>query len=360
MEARVGAVAAMSKINFLIDILSNIGYFTKLVSPSWAIKRQKELYIREKIYNYSNYDIVFSPTFSPNNKFLVFLSILTSIFWCFFYCLFNISKGEKIILYHTPWLVLPVFIAKKIKRFKVILEVEEIYSDVKKMNPLVKKLEYYAFNNADYFILSNDLLAAKIINTKPYIVFYGNYHVYEKIIDQYTDGKIHLLYAGIIDYDKRGAFNALEAAKYLNDQYVLHIIGSGNIDELQNEIRKHNSISDCKVFYDGLMTGTDYIKYAQRCHIGLSTQKMEGSYLDTSFPSKIINYLGLGLNVVSGDIKCVRESKINHMVNFYTKDEPEQIAQTIMQMKFIPSDIIRNELSEVQRLFINDIDKLIL
>ncbi|HCC93276.1 hypothetical protein [Empedobacter sp.] len=357
-EERIGSTAAVSKIDFVVDVISDLGFFTTIVSPSWTIN-QDNFFQKGSIERLDNHEVIFPSSFSTKNKIRTVLSIFYSLFWTFFYCLKNIDKNEKIIVYHTPWLVIPIFFAKKIKKFKVILEVEEVYSDVKKMNPLIAKIEYYAFQNADSFIFSNDLLASKLNVEKPYSVLYGNYQVYEIRAEQYQDRKIHLLYAGIIDFDKRGAFNALEAAQYLDEKYVLHIIGSGNTEELIEKINVHNNNSSCKVIYDGIKYGQDYIEYAQKCHIGLSTQKMDGEYLDTSFPSKIINYLGLGLNVISCNIKCVEKSSISNLVNFYYQDTPQDISKAIQNINLKSSQEITENLNLLNTNFKKSLKKII-
>lgn len=67
---------------------------------------------------------------------------------------------------------------------------------------------------------------------------------------------------------------------------------------------------------------------------------MEGEYLDTSFPSKILTYLGLGLNVVSCNIRCVEVSAISNLVSFYNVDKPEDISKSIQEVNLKSSQEI--------------------
>jgi hypothetical protein len=207
-------------------------------------------------------------------------------------------------------------------------------------------------------LFSTDLLAEKLNNNKPFVIIYGNYTVPEKLANPTNDGKIHLLYAGIIDSHKAGAFNAIETALFLNENYMMHIIGFGEIEKLQDRIQEINKTSQCKVFYEGIKQGEEYIRFCQSCHIGLSTQNTEGAYTDTSFPSKILSYLGMGLNVISGDIKCVSSSSICSLVNYYN-GTPRDIAEAIITIDLKSSEYIKAQIQKLDNQFLKSINKLI-
>jgi len=173
------------------------------------------------------------------------------------------------------------------------------------------------------------------------------------------DGKIHLLYAGIIDTHKAGAFNAIECARFLTENYILHIIGFGDTGILIQRIEDINKASKCKVVFDGAKNGIEYIKYCQRCHIGLSTQKMDGKYLETSFPSKVLSYLSLGLNVVSCYVDCVAKSQIHPLITYYYKDSPEYIAKAILDVDLNSIDNCKETIKKLDKRFVSVLKTLI-
>jgi hypothetical protein len=332
---RTFSLAAANKMDYICQALNKAGFNVHLVSPSGigntetSVPFQKtttvELEEKKKLTS------VF--TFSTTSKFTRNIKIISSFIWLFFWLIYHVKRKEKILVYHSPWLVLSVLLAKKIKRFELILEVEEVYSDVSSLHPYFDKLEQKIFNSADYFLFSTELLAKTISSNKEGIIIYGNYSVFETLATPIADGKIHLVYAGIIDSHKAGAFNAIESAVYLPENYVMHIIGFGEVDKLIKRIVQINNTSNCKVYYDGIKSDNQYIEFCQSCHIGLSTQKMEGTYLNTSFPSKILSYLGMGLKVVSCYVSCVSESRIGDLVSYYQIDEPKNIAEAIMKVE---------------------------
>lgn len=330
---RVSSPAATSKIDYIVSSLNEIGKDVTIVSPSWFEVSNKKIpfHFQKKTKLNSNKKLILAPSFGGNSKIANYSKIILSLIWLFFWLLFHVKRNEKIMVYHSIWITIPILLAKKIKRYKIILEVEEIYADVMTLHPVFDRWEQKMISNADYFIFSTDLLKDNLKTTKPYIILYGSYFVENTINTPPNDGKIHLLYAGIIDEAKRGAFNAVEASKHLASDYVLNIIGFGETEKLLQIIELHNTMSECKIYFHGKKNGEDYIKFCQGCHIGLSTQKMEGNYLESSFPSKILSYLGMGLKVVSCAVSCVEQSKIGDLVTYYYKDESQEIAQSIVE-----------------------------
>lgn len=345
---RVSNLAATNKMDYICDAIIEAGFDVHLVSPSWTSENGEYKWIPKQTKELKEHKkITLCPNFVTNSKIGRNLKIVFSLTWLFFWLLKNTGKGEKILMYHVQWLSLPVRWAKKLKGFQLILEVEEIYGDVSAIHPYFYKMENNLIKSADSYLFSTDLLEKKIGNNKPFVVIYGSYSIFPQLATPPDDGKIHLLYAGIIDTHKAGAFNALNAATHLSDKYVLHIIGFGAVELLKKEIEEVNQLNGCKVIYDGLLSGENYVKYCQQCHIGLSTQNVEGEYLESSFPSKILSYLGMGLNVVSGEIKCVTQSAIGNIVNYYSENSSIAISEAIISTTI---EDRRNNIKVIQNL----------
>lgn len=361
---RVSNLAATSKMDYISEAMVEAGFRVHFISPSWLYDFNNGIntkHLKQNTVNISDYKkVTFCPSFSTTTRVGRYIKIVLSLTWLFFYLLKNTRKDEKILLYHVQWLSLPVRWAKKLKRFHLILEVEEIYGDVSAIHPYFNTLEKKLIKSADTYLFSTDLLKNRIGGNKPYLVIYGSYKIYPQLSKPINDGKIHLLYAGIIDTHKAGVFNAVNAAKYLSNDYVLHIIGFGKIELLKDEIEKANKRNDgCNILYDGVLSGDEYVRYCQKCHIGLSTQNMEGVYLESSFPSKILSYLGMGLNVVSGAIDCVIQSKIGHIVNYYTESTPKRISEAIKNTKIGNSHENIGTINKLNIEFVEDIKKIL-
>ena len=354
---RVSALSATNKMDYICKSINKAGYNVHLVSPSWMDDSNIKNKFQKKITTQINENLKLTlvSSFATSNKITRIIKIVYSLLWLLFWLVKNVKKGEKIIVYHSPWIALPIIIAKKIKRFIVILEVEEIYGDVSSLHPYFNKLENRILLSADLYLLSTDLLISRVDQSKKIIIIYGNYNVEKLIVQPIQDNKIHLLYAGIIDNVKAGAFNAIESALHLNEKYVMHIIGFGDVQKLRSRINEINKISKCKIIFDGTLSGVDYIEYCQKCHIGLSTQKMEGKYLETSFPSKILSYMGMGLRVVSCGVECVIRSKISMNIVFYYEDTAEAIAESIRKIDVDSFNNSTEVIKELEKEFLNDI-----
>lgn len=105
----------------------------------------------------------------------------------------------------------------------------------------------------------------------------------------------------------------------------------------------------CILTYDGLKLGEEYIRFLQKCQIGLCTQIPDAKYTETSFPSKILVYLANGLQVLSVRIPAVENSEVGEMLFYYDTQSPREIANAIMK---IPVGEIYDS-----RMLLNQLDK---
>lgn len=269
-------------------------------------------------------------------------AILTKL--CFaVYLFFHIRREEKVIVYHSMAYCKLIYWLKKIRKFHLILELEELYSDVNNKKHQ-KKWELKLAGTADAFIFPTEFLS-RSINTKrkPEAIIYGTYRVEparnckvsQSNLQRQEKKMIHCVYAGTFDPRKGGALAAAAAAEFLPANYHIHILGFGSeieIKAMQEHIGKIARKSAAKVTYDGLLTGEEYIRFLQSCDIGLSTQNPDAAFNATSFPSKILSYMANGLRVVSVRIPAIEASAIGSMLYYYDNQTSQQIAKAIMRV----------------------------
>lgn len=248
----------------------------------------------------------------------------------------KVKKDDIVVVYHSLANMKLVKYIKKNITDKIVYEVEEIYGDV--INDEKTKIkELKTFKNASSYIFSNDYLNS-IINTKqlPYVTCYGTYEIPTLYKEAFNDNLIHCLYAGTLDRQKQGAAIAINTARYLPNNYIIHILGFGTSQDLSytknliDEINKQYGVT--KVIYEGVKLNEEYLKFIQKCQIGLSTQNMDASFNDTSFPSKILSYMSNGLEVVSANIGVVKNSKISQYIHFYEVQDEKEIANVILNI----------------------------
>ncbi len=360
---RVGSIAATNKMDYISCAINAAGYEVNIVSPAWFSDDKRGYSKQYTIRESESKTITFAPSFSAASRLMRGIRVIYTYIWLFFYLLRNTKRNEDVFVYHSLFLIRPVLWAKAIIKFNLILEANEIYCDVMQYSKRINKLEYKMFLSADKYIFSTELLAEKLNKrNQPYAINYGTYLVEKNKKCKFNDGKIHIVYAGIIDNHKGGGAAAVAAAMYLDNNYHIHIIGFGNERNkkiLLDMIEKTSKMTECKVTYDGLLKGEEYIRFLQKCEIGLSTQSPDAAYNETSFPSKVLSYLANGLRVVSIRIKAIEQSEIGNMMYFYDNDTPKDIAAAIKNINFTIEYDSRKKIQELNSNFVIRISKLI-
>ena len=301
--------------------------------------------------------------FSPGRKKHVGkLSTLITMLGFASYLLFHLDRNEKVIVYHSMGYCRLLYYLKKIKKFYLILEMEELYSDVNN-HKNERRLELKLAGIADAFIFPTTLLG-KAVNTagKPEIIIHGTYQIEPELQAAFSKSKsIHCVYAGTFDPRKGGAA-AAAAAAYLPERYHIHILGFGSESEkekMKDTIDAVSKNSKAKITYDGMLTGENYIRFIQSCDIGLSTQNPDAAFNATSFPSKILSYMANGLRVVSIRIPAIEQSAVGDMLYYYDKQTPEEIAKAIMSVNMQDAYNGRKRIQELDKGFQDDLRKIL-
>ncbi|MDN5650258.1 MAG: glycosyltransferase, partial [Acinetobacter sp.] len=235
--------------------------------------------------------------------------------------------------------ILPIILFfKKIKNFKLILEVEENYSAVWGENETKIEEENNNILKADKFIFVNDIFPKRIGVKLPYIICYGDYRNNLKENNNKTNlvekEKITMVYAGLIsDGVYPDIYLAVDAMLYLNNNYILKIIGYGEDSSIQNLINyiQGKGLSN-RVIFDGMYKGVEYSNYLRCCDIGLNPRVLDNMLSNYTFPSKVLTYLSHGLPVVSTDIDCIKLSKIATAVSFSKQVLAESFADAIKEV----------------------------
>lgn len=337
-QKRHFTLAATNKINYISYALHNLGFAIQIISGSTTYD-SKKCYSGScrSLNEYTTLKDFFTAPWG--NPLFKVLSILLANIQLFFE-LMKISSKECVIVYHSLGYMKVVQLTHFFKKYKLILEVEEVYADVVNDHKTREK-EINFFKTADAYIFPTQLLDQAInVEKKPSVIIHGSYLVEpEKVCkhgstkkDDEKDKIIHCVYAGTFDPRKGGAIAAAAAAEYLPSNYHMHILGFGTdqeIDNMKNEISEIDKISKASISYDGLLSGEAYIKFIQSCDIGLSTQNPQADFNATSFPSKILSYLANGLRVVSIRIPAIEKSDIADKIYFYDKQTPYDIAKAI-------------------------------
>ena len=353
-EERVNFPAASSKMNYIKDLLERSNCQVTITNPAWTLGEKSYPGKKRKLSNNIYLKTFFSLKYT--NKLNKSLSSRLMKLQLFFYLLFNIKKNDILLVYHSIYYSHLITILKKIKSFTLILELEELYQDINNLTNKEIKSENKIISLSDKYIVSTNHLLNKLDSTKSSLVINGNFNIKESKVKKFQDHKKHIVYAGIIDTIKKGAFTTLSIAQGLSSDYKLHILGFGkeeDIQKLKEEIIAFNKNNSIKAVYEGNLPEEECNTFLQKCDIGLSCQTLEGSYSGTSFPSKIINYLTNGLEVLTVRIPVVEDSEVGDLVYFYDESSYDQARKIInnikinkdkkiKQLKLIDNNILTN------------------
>lgn len=359
-EGRARCLATTNKMDYICKSLVAIGENVEIVSASMTSSKGNFKGRVEQIDD--GITLKLFSAYKWGNVFQKVWAMILSKLVLFFYLLFHVKRGETLLVYHALGYMSTLRWAKFFKRFKILLEVEEIYGDVTGNKKTVKR-ELSFFKKADAYIFPTELLNEKInVKNKPYVIIHGTYNVEKSVGKKWNDGRIHCVYAGTFDPRKGGVSAAVSAGKFLDEKYHIHIIGFGSTKDkelLLKSIDEVNQNSKCTVSYDGLLSGEEYIKFLQSCDIGLSTQNPAAQFNDTSFPSKVLSYMANDLRVVSIKIKVLETSAVNDMLYYYEEHTPQAIAAAIQLIDVALPYSAKKRIETLDDLFKKDVKAII-
>ena len=141
-EQRKVAPAAQYKASYIIDALSSSQFSpVEVISP--CITELKKIVKGSKKIIKDN--VVLKTFLSINSTYKIprYLGYLITNVIFIFYLFIKIKKNDKVIVYHSLSLMKIIRLLKRVRKCEIIIEVEEIYSDV--TNNAKKRREEIAY-----------------------------------------------------------------------------------------------------------------------------------------------------------------------------------------------------------------------
>ena len=350
--------SSIPKMNYIIETIKKNGYEIEVVSLCMAKNKFKKEIISEDAQERHKY-------FSSSGYGLRKIKRAIFEIKVLFYLLFHVKKEDKVIVYHS--LSSKIWLKLFLKFFKnsCIVEIEELYSYVNCGWKKYLHKEIKLVNTFKYAICVNERISSSLTSAHKSILSYGSYVLPKYNKKNTSDGIINLVYAGVIETNRKAAFLSVEAMKFLPQNYRLHILGFGKDEDINTLVTNIESLnllkSDC-CQYHGAMHGEEYYAFLQSCDIGLSTHQYFQSDMESanySFPSKVLTYMANGLRVVAQKIECLLNSEIGSSIVYYDLPTPEAIAKAIMQVDLNDGYNGREIISKLDEKFTKEIAELI-
>lgn len=338
---RFYSLAGINKMDYIIGVLNELGYGVDIISIAKSREKRFRLCKGEKLVFGQN-TLSLPPTFGTRSKILKMVRVVFTDLWVVLKLLGKIKSSDTVIAYHTIEGMRPIRWLRQLKRFRLILEVEELYSEISSRSETKKQKEARYIHSADEHIVVSHYLKDKL-KLGNAIVIYGNYQMDNtgaQTIGRKNDNVVRLLFSGSLD-SKRGVRLAVETIMFLPDNYILNVCGTDsedNVKILRKEIDKVNTAlgrNACR--YLGKLPNEQYKKLLQESDIALNPQA-DGSFAQYLFPSKILSYLRANLHVVSTKGESIVSSPFSPLIIFADDYSPQSVAKAIMAVAFIPHD----------------------
>lgn len=357
-ENRYCVMSAKGKIDYIVSVLNKLGYSVQLVSASHTKNRK---FYRSKIEELSeNTNLVLFSTFGYSTPIAKIASRVFTKIQLLMWLILNVKNDDLLIVYHSLGYMDIVDFIRKVKKVHIIMEVEEIYSDVlEREGKREKEISY--LSKSDGFIIPTELLKDTIaVGEKPTVVIYGSYKKYPFVESRTNSQEVQVVYAGFLDISK-GAWAAIESAQYLPSNYTMHILGFGSDRDLNAINCRISELASqgYHISYDGMLKGDEFDCFLTKCDIGLCTQDPNAQYSNTSFPSKVLTYLSHGLKVVAIEIPSLKESHISNCLYFYKDNNAKSIAEAIVIAAQSKECYGARVIEQLDDAFTDDIDLLL-
>lgn len=330
---RIANFAGEDKIDYICEALISIGNKVRIISN---VKSKKQ---------YLPTEIVMLETGAELRMFasLPYINIVThaiDVLWGYIqlicYILKHVKKDDTVLVYHSLGYRNLFSKLRRIKKFRYLLEVEELFQYIDAAKSSFKSKEDVVFEVPDGFLFSNEILANRVnIKNKPSVIINGIYKIQKSFTEDKDENHIHIVYAGTLERQK-GVDYVIKVAPFLPEKYRMHIIGFGSekdIKRVKGLIEQSNLENQCVVSYDGLYKGDEYLKFMQNCDIGICVQDEADEFNKYEYPSKIFSYLSNGLQVVVNNLEQVANSSVAPYLIISDSTNPKDIAKAILDSK---------------------------
>ena len=166
---------------------------------------------------------------------------------------------------------------------------------------------YHVFTEISYLDTYPDLrLPFAVVHNFPDV------SQYRRVVEEHLTAtglreNVAFVYLGVVSFD-RGLGAIVQAMALLKPRYpdaVLHLIGRCHFDQHNLEaLPEYASLRDNLIFY-GHFPHAEALPIVARCRAGLALLQPVGDYPD-SYPTKLFEYMALGLPVVVSDFPLYR------------------------------------------------------
>ena len=214
--------SGVTKIDYIKSALKKAGYTVNILSLSEGdFEHPFFIYKSLTIKIDKAETLKFISTFCRSNVLLKVLSRLWMYCQLWHYLIFKVKQDDCVLIYHSLAYVFPIKVFRFFSNRKIYFEVEELFNAAYSNGELKIEKEKKYLRNAAGYLLINDLISKLSGFSQKGVVCYGIYSKADMPKTSLGDGKIHLLYAGVIGHED--ALMAVDMCRFLSHKYYMHI-----------------------------------------------------------------------------------------------------------------------------------------
>lgn len=302
--------AASRKVFLLSKALQKVGARALVLSLGRGKPDGSGRYFRGKVRRIDGVPVIYLPFFHfPVLSELLTLFSSIPLLWRL-----HRKKSEKTALFYNRMSAyLPLLFFARILRLETVLDLEDGAID---LNPwsLSGAKSHLLSRLFDTLCSGGALLACHALESatklRPTQCCYGTSET-QSVTARWDLSPINILLGGTVSYDT-GAPLLINAISMLREQAPswaenirFQITGKGDCLERFKALADSPGIPE--VIVHGRTTDEEYKQILAETHVGLALKPNSGALANTTFPSKVIEFAGQGILVVTTDISDVRK-----------------------------------------------------
>ncbi len=241
--------------------------------------------------------------------------------------------------------LLPNYLVSKFKRIPLIYDSHEIFCEVPELiaHPFKKRvwesLEKWIVPKLKQAITVNESIATYFLKKyKTPFIFIRNIPNYSSLITTKSrielglpDDKHIVILQGAGINVQRGAEELVASFQFLSSDYLLVIIGSGDvIQQLKADVVKLN-LSEQVIFFDK-MSASDLRQYTINANLGITIDKDTNMNYHFSLPNKVFDYIHAGIPLLTSKLPEILNIVTTYQIGMTIDNHhPEHIAKKISQ-----------------------------
>ena len=251
-----------------------------------------------------------------------------------------------IVLHHT----LPARMLKKKygDKVKVVTVVPDIFFPKSRLSKLLNLCAERNTSHGDAFIFYTEYMKDYLgVAGKPYLVIEG-FQAIRMMNKETDDGVFRIVYCGSLNLNY-GVGRLVDAMGYVNEPVELHLYGTGSaVEYIQERCKK-----DKRIIFHGKVSKAE----AQRAVSGATVlvnprNATDGEYVNYSFPSKDIEYLGSGIPAILCKLPGMPKEYYSFFIDA-KEGKPEELAEAI-KLVYGMSKVGRRNLGQKAYEFIKE------